>query len=570
MVKKGGPLLSIWFLNIGILFVALILISKLGYVQIVQGQAYKDKAEKQYTVSSDGKFDRGTIFFQEKSGRKISAATVVPDYTLAVDPSLVTDPLVLADNLAKFVDFNRSDFIARASRVGDRYEEVAKHLSEKEIAGIIALKDKAIILKKDQKRFYPGATTAAHTLGFVGGNIDGLSGRYGLERYYNETLTRRGDTTSSSFFADLFLRAGQTILSSRARDGDLVTTIEPTVQGMLERVLFDDVFKKYNSEQAMGIIMNPKTGEIYAMATVPTFDPNNFSKERNVAVFVNPLVEGVYEMGSIIKPLTMAAGIDAGVITAQTTYNDKGFLVINKKRISNFDGKARGIVPMQEVLSQSLNTGTIFIENRLGKARFAAYFKEFGLGDETGIDLPNEARGNLDNLDSPRDIEYATASFGQGISMTPIATVRALATLANGGILVTPHVVKSIEYGFGLTRDFVPSDERRVLKKETSTEMSRILTVLVDKALLGGTLKMPHYSIAAKTGTAQLVEDGVYSKTEYMHTFFGYFPSYDPKFIVLLVVKNPRGEAYASNTLSAPFMQITKFLLNYYEIPPDR
>ncbi len=570
MSKKGGPLSNIWFLNTGLLFVAIILISKLGYVQIVQGQAYKDKAEKQYTVSSAGKFDRGTIFFQEKSGRRISAATVVPDYTLAVDPSLVADPLELADKLAKFVTFDRADFITRASRVGDRYEEVAKHLGEKEIMGIIALKDKAIILKKDQRRFYPGAVAAAHILGFVGGNRDGLSGRYGLERYYEGTLARSGDTTSSSFFADLFLKAGETILSTRTRDGDLVTTIEPTVQGMLERVLFDDIFKKYSSSQAMGIIMNPKTGEIYAMAAVPTFDPNSFSKERNAAVFSNPLVEGVYEMGSIIKPLTMAAGIDAGVITAQTTYNDKGFLVINKKRISNFDGKVRGVVTMQESMSQSLNTGTIFIGSRLGNARFTSYFKAFGLGEETGIDLPNEARGNLANLDSPRDIEYATASFGQGVSMTPIATIRALSALGNGGVLVTPHVVKSVEYGFGLTRDFVPSEERRVIKKETSTEISRILTVLVDKALLGGTLKMPHYSIAAKTGTAQLVEDGVYSKTDYLHTFFGYFPSYDPKFIVLLLVKNPRGEAYASNTLASPFMQITKFLLNYYEIPPDR
>ncbi len=573
MVKKGGPLLNIWFLNTGLLFVALILISKLGHVQIVQGQAYKDKAEKQYTVSSDGKFNRGTIFFQEKSGRKISAATVIPDYTLAVDPSLVADPAGLADKLAEFVTFDRADFIGRASRVGDRYEEVAKNLSEKEIVGISALRDKGekgIILKKDQRRFYPGATTAAHMLGFVGGNIDGLSGRYGLERYYEETLARRGVTTSSNFFADLFLKAGETILSTRKSDGDLVTTIEPAVQGMLERVLVDDVFKKYNSEQAMGIIMNPKTGEIYAMATVPTFDPNNFSKERNVAVFVNPLVEGVYEMGSIIKPLTMAAGIDAGVITAQTTYNDKGFLIINKKRISNFDGKVRGVVAMQEAMSQSLNTGSVFTGSRLGNTRLANYFKAFGLAEETGIDLPNEARGNLSNLDSPRDIEYATASFGQGISMTPIATVRALAALGNGGVLVMPHVVKSVEYGFGLSRDFVPSDERRVLKKETSTEISRILTVLVDKALLGGTLKMPNYSIAAKTGTAQLVKDGVYSESEYIHTFFGYFPSYNPKFIVLLLVKNPRGEAYASNTLSAPFMQITKFLLNYYEIPPDR
>ena len=570
MKAKGGPLENIWFLNVGVLLFTLILIGKLGYVQIAQGEVYRDKAERQYTLPTGGSFDRGTIFFSEKSGRTISAATVVPDYTLAIDPTKVVNAGTLADKLAAFVSFDRADFITRAMRPADQYEEVAKHLSEKEIEGIKALNEKAVILNKDKKRFYPGGQTAAQVLGFVGSNGDAISGRYGLERYYNETLTRASGNTSSSFFADLFLKAGKAIVSDREREGDLVTTIEPTVQGMLERVLMDDVLKKYNATGAMGIIMNPKTGEIYAMGAAPSFDPNLFSKEKNQAVYVNPLVEGVYEMGSIIKPLTIAAGIDAGVITAATTYTDTGFRMVNTKKLSNYDGKARGVVPVQEILNQSLNMGTMFVMDRLGKDRFRSYFKAYGLGEETGIDLPNEGVGQIGNLDSPRDIEYATASFGQGISMTPIETIRALSVLANGGVLVTPHVVKRTDYGLGLTHDFVPGGERRVIKKETSDEISRMLTVVVDKALLGGTMKQEHYSIAAKTGTAQLVEDGAYSKSDYLHTFFGYFPSYDPKFIVFLAIKNPRGEAYASHTLTAPFMQITKFLLNYYEVPPDR
>jgi cell division protein FtsI/penicillin-binding protein 2 len=154
--------------------------------------------------------------------------------------------------------------------------------------------------------------------------------------------------------------------------------------------------------------------------------------------------------------------------------------------------------------------------------------------------------------------------------MTPIETIRALAALGNGGVLVTPHVVQRTEYSFAPAREFVPTSEHRVLKKETSTEISRMLTEVVDKALMGGTLKMQHYSIAAKTGTAQLVEDGGYSDSDYLHTFFGYFPSYNPKFIVFLAVKNPRGEKYASHTLSLPFMQVAKYLINYYDIPPDR
>ena len=316
--------------------------------------------------------------------------------------------------------------------------------------------------------------------------------------------------------------------------------------------------------------MDPKTGESYAMATMPSFDPNSFSKEKDPSVFANLLVEGVYEMGSIVKPLTMAAGIDAGVVTAATTYTDKGFMVLNKSRIANFDSKARGVVSMQEVINQSLNMGTVFVMQRLGKDRFRDYFKAFGLGEETGIDLPNEGVGKIQNLESPRDIEYATASFGQGVSMTPIGTIRALASLANGGVLVSPHVIKRTEYGIGPSREFVPGSERRVIKKETSQEITRMLTVAVDVALLDGTLKMEHYRIAAKTGTAQLAEAGGYSETDSLHTFFGYFPAYDPKFIIFLMVKSPRGERYSSHTLSLPFMQIVKFLINYYEVPPDR
>lgn len=567
---KDRRLYNIWFLNTGVLLIALLLIAKLGYIQIGKGEFYRNKAESPYLAATGGTFDRGTIFFTERTGRTISAATVVPDYTLAVDPSKVTNKESLADKLAVLISFDRADLIARMGRANDQYEEVAKHLSEKEIDGIKLLADKSIILEKDKKRFYPGNQLASQILGFVGSNGSTVTGRYGLERYYNETLARSGNSESSGFFADIFLKPGAAILFDRGREGDLVTTIEPAVQGFLERTLEDDILKKYNAASSGGIIMNPKTGEIYAMATMPTFDPNNFSKEKNQSVFANPLVDGVYEMGSIIKPLTIAAGIDAGVVTANTTYDDKGFRIINTKRIANYDGKARGIVPIQEVLNQSLNTGTMFVEDRLGKDRFREYFKAYGLGEETGIDLPNESVGNLRNLESPRDIEYATASFGQGISMTPIATIRALSSLANGGVLVTPHVVKRTEYGIGPSRDFVPSSERRVLKKETSEEISRMLTVVVDKALMGGTLKMEHYSIAAKTGTAQLVEDGGYSKTDYLHTFFGYFPSRDPKFIVFITLKNPRGEAYASHTLSLPFMQITKFLINYYEVPPDR
>jgi cell division protein FtsI/penicillin-binding protein 2 len=260
------------------------------------------------------------------------------------------------------------------------------------------------------------------------------------------------------------------------------------------------------------------------------------------------------------------------VVTPQSTYYDAGFLDLNGYTIKNFDGKGRGTVPMQEVLNQSLNTGVSHIVKLMGRDKFRGYFDALKLGSETGIDLPSEAQGLMANLKSPRDVEYATASFGQGIAMTPVATARALATLGNGGHLVTPHIVSGIEYEDGTVKPVTYPEGAQVFTPETSETVSRMLTTVVDDALRGGKVALPHHSIAAKTGTAQMSNPngGGYYEDKYLHSFFGYFPSYDPKFIVFLYTVDPRGVQYASETLTAPFMDITKFLINYYSVPPDR
>ena len=292
----------------------------------------------------------------------------------------------------------------------------------------------------------------------------------------------------------------------------------------------------------------------------------------DIEAFQNPLVENVYEMGSIIKPLTMAAGLDAGVISPQSTYYDAGFLKLSDYTIKNYDGRGRGTVPMQEILSQSLNTGVAHIASLLGKERFRKYFYGLKLGSETGIDLPNEAHGLVSNLESPRELEYATASFGQGIALTPIATVRALATLANGGVLITPHLVKKIEYADGKSRDITYPEGERIFKTKTSEDATRMLVEVVDTALKGGKAKNPYYTVAAKTGTAQIADStgGGYYEDRYLHSFFGYFPAYDPKFLIFLYTVEPKGVKYASETLTDPFIDLVQFLINYYELPPDR
>jgi len=339
---------------------------------------------------------------------------------------------------------------------------------------------------------------------------------------------------------------------------------------MLDTVLLD-TNEKYNSKLTGAIIMDPKTGEIVAMNAVPGFDLNDKSN-ATIEQFQNPLVENVYEFGSTIKALTMAAGIDSGAIVPSTTYYDSGSLTLDTYTIRNYDGRGRGTVPMQEILNQSLNTGVSWIVTQMGKDSFRDYFKSLKLGSETGVDLPNEAYGLVANLDSPRDVEYATASFGQGIALTPIAVTRALAALGNGGHLVTPHLVKEIRYDDGEVKEIRYPEGSSVFSAETSETISRMLTVVVDDALSNGTVALPNHTIGAKTGTAQIADpvNGGYYDDAFLHSFFGYFPAYDPEFIVFMYTVEPEGVRYASQTLTTPFMDITKFLINYYSIPPDR
>ena len=317
--------------------------------------------------------------------------------------------------------------------------------------------------------------------------------------------------------------------------------------------------------------MNPQTGEIYAMAQAPSFSLNNYGQVRDISLFNNPHIQSVFEMGSIVKPLIMAAAFDTGVVDADTSYYDGGSVEVGDRTIWNFDKKGRGETTMQGVLNESLNTGMVFVSQEMKKKDMKNYLYDFGFAEKTGIDLPGEVGGLVSNLDSNRDVEYANISFGQGIAITPITMTRSLAILANGGQKVQPHVVKEIEYTNGFDKKYEYELGEQVISQKTSDEITRMLVEVVDSTLLGGKAKLDYYSIAAKTGTAQIPHpQGGYYSDRNLHSFFGYFPAYDPQFLVFLYTEYPKGARYASQTLAPPFMETAKFLLNYYDVPPDR
>jgi cell division protein FtsI/penicillin-binding protein 2 len=570
-MKLNGEKNRIRFIFFCFLIFALILIVRLYFIQIIHGQEYIDKADRQYVSQVHNIFDRGSIFFQNKDGSLLSAASLMTGYTITINPQKITDPALTYEKLSSVLPLDLDIFYSRVNQKNSVYQKIADHVPAEAMKKIEELKLTGVQIEKERWRYYSGDSTASRVLGFVGYDGDSLVGRYGLEKYYEDVLSRNNNKAYVNFFAEIFSNIKQTIVDDYKGEGEIVTSLEPTVENFLEEQV-TKISEKYDSKLTGGIIIDPMTGEIYAMALSPTYNLNKFSEEKDLSIFNNPLVEGLYEMGSIIKPLTMAAGIDSGAVTADTTYNDLGSLTLDTYTIYNYDKKARGVVNMQEVLNQSLNTGVSFVVRKMGKNNFADYMRNYGLDEETGIDLPGENHGRLENLDSPRDIEYATASFGQGISTTPIATVRALSSLANGGKLIVPHVVKKINYTSGLFNNISYINEaRQVIKKETSEEISRMLTVVVDKALANGQVSLPNYSVAAKTGTAQIAKPGGgYYDDRWLHSFFGYFPSYQPRFLVFLYTVEPQGISFASQTLTTPFMDIVKFLINYYNISPDR
>ena len=564
------------FISGAFIAVAALLIVRLYFVQIVHGSQYSRDAMGQYQESAPETVRRGSIFFMQKDGTLLAAATMQSGWRIAIDPRTIGDPEAVFKQLNAIAPVDKDTFMKSAAKKSDPYEEIATRLSDSAAASIRAKKIPGVLLVADQWRLYPGDMLAAQTIGFVGYSASSASksGVYGLEKMYEATLSHNSSGLYVNPFAEIFTNIESALSSDpAAHKGSIVTSIEPKVEEQLEATL-GEVMQTYTPTMAGGIVMDPHTGRIIAIAGRPAFDPNTYNIISDPSVFDNQLVSGRYELGSIMKPLTMAAAIDSGAVTPVTTYDDKGCIERSTYRICNFDLKARGVIPVQQILNQSLNVGASFLADTMGHPTLTRYLQLYGMGERTGIDLPGEVSGDLSPLGSGRgpDVNYDTAAFGQGISVTPIEMIRALSALANGGQLPDPHVVEAIKYDSGVRREIPVMSGPQVLKPATADTVTNMLIKVYDTGLLNGQLKMEHYAIAAKTGTAQIPQKGggYIPGDVYLHSFFGYFPAHDPKFIVFLFAIKPHGQKYASATLAHPFDEIAKFLINYYDIPPDR
>lgn len=554
-----------------------LLMVRLFFLQVVSHKYYLTLAERQQVSSRIVYGRRGEIKLQNRNGIEAAVATTRSGYLVYVNPSKLEDATSTYNALSKIISasglsIDRVNFFKYADKRDDPYEILMRRAEKPLAESIIAAGLPGIGAVSEEWRFYPFKSLAGSVLGFLGFDEAGSEvGRYGLESFYEDTLAQTpGFWRGSQSYGGIFLSFGRQLFSASDNGHDIILTIDLAVQSELEREL-DRLFEKWQPRMAAGVIIEPDTGRILAMSSRPSFDPNEFSAVADISYFINPLVSSIFELGSVFKPLTMAFALDQGAITPETEYYDAGFVEIGQARIENYDGKGRGKVKMQEVLNQSLNTGAVFVARQLGKEKFLEYIERFGFDEKTDIDLPAEAIGDVSNLLSKRDVEFASAAFGQGIAISPIAFVRAVSALANGGMLMQPYIAERVRKD-GLPDEIhKPRPVRRVISEETSLEISRMLAIVVDKALLGGGAGPKNYSVAAKTGTAQIAnKDGKGYSGEYLHSFFGYAPAFDSRFLVFLILEAPRGVEYASQSLGPSFLDLTNFLLHYYEVPPDR
>jgi cell division protein FtsI/penicillin-binding protein 2 len=560
------------------LILALLILATLGiflrlyFIQIVDGDEYALKADRQFSSGGSGLFDRGSIYFTRKDGTLISAATLATGFLVAINPQTLGDPEAAYTEIAKLAPsvISHDAFIAAAGKKQQVYIEVAHHLSDVDGKALAEQAIPGVQVLRERWRQYPGMTLASQTIGVVSyGSGNALVGTNGLEAQYDDILSRSGDSLYKNFFAELFSNVGNLLVNARdTREGDIITSIEPEVQTRLADGI-TKINQRYSSKESGGIIMDPYTGAIFAMASYPTFDGNDLT-EVNPTLLGNPFVEHVHEFGSIMKPLTMTSALDAGVITPNTTYNDTGCITVSTESICNWDHKARGVIPVKQIIMQSLNVGASWVATQLGQDKFRTYFTAL-FGQKTGIDQPHEGRALLRNLSTKEQVNYDNMSFGQGIAITPVQMIRALSAIANGGYLVQPHIASAVRLNSGIIRNIEWGEKVLVFSATSTRETITMMDALNDEILYNGKAKIPTMSVAVKTGTAQLAtSEGGYYTDRFFHSFVGFFPSYHPRFIILLYTNDPKGVQFASETLDSTFLDLTHFLIDYYAVPPDR
>ena len=552
-----------------VLFCGLAILTKLYVLQVARHTIYTALAENQHSSKTQLEAARGEIFLQDENQPYSVAVNKELQMVYSVPREMKDIPGAI-EKLSPILGLDQNILKEKLSDPEDMFEIIKHKLSDDESQKIRDAKIAGVYLTGENFRYYPAGELAAQVIGFVGSNGGEQKGMYGLEASWQNKLkgvsgyrNQEGDSRGRWIpVSDRSVQAAQD-------GGDLILTINHTVQFEVEKIL-KETMEKFSAEGATAIVMDPKTGKILAMANQPSFNPNDFSSTEDISRFSNPAISAPYESGSVFKAFTEAIGIDDGKISGDTTYIDTGVVVEAGYEIHNSDLKANGLQTMTEVLEKSLNTGVIYIEKLVGNKKFADYVERFGFGQKTGIDLPGEVPGNTRNLDNPKTtINFFTASFGQGVSVTPLQLASAFGALANKGTLMKPQIVDEVRYSDGRIEKIEPKEVRQVITASAAEQTSKMLRSVVTNGH-GKQADVPGYLVGGKTGTAQVAKVGArgYEEGVNIGSFAGYAPVDDAKFVLIVKIINPRGVEWAESSAAPTWGKIMKFLLEYYKVKP--
>ena len=551
------------------------LIVRLFYWQVIKAKELSSQAKRQYQVGYSITAPRGNILASDGSilaGRQEGwlVYASIPDIREKINT--VSDklaPFLLDDPSDKSILLNESN---RLKEILSNKEAVwipIKHkLSGETKKNIEAMDIQGISFEEEELRAYPEASSAAHLLGFVGKNEQGSDqGYFGLEGYYDLVLSGKpGFLSRESDASGSPIVIGDVREVSAYSGVDLLTHIDKAVQLTIQNKLKAGI-EIYGAKGGTAIVMNPKTGAVIAMSSLPDYNPKDYSKFTN-ELFKNPSVSDSFEPGSVFKVLVMAAGLDAKVVKPDTICDIcSGPLKVDKYTIETWNKEYRPNSSMVDVIVHSDNVGMSFVGQKLGADKLFDYLNKFGIGKTTGVDLQGEMAPKLREKGTWNIVDLATASFGQGVALTPIELIKAVSAIANGGKLMTPQVVDKLR-GEGWEEDIKPHEEGQVIGRETAKDMTQMMV----EAAKNGESKWTYlkgFNVAGKTGTAQIPIAGHYDSEKTIASFIGFAPADNPKFIMLVTLKEPQTSQWASETAAPLWYSIAKDLFVHLGILPE-
>ncbi len=536
---------------------------RIFWVQFVRGAELSEQATRNRTRDVPVEAKRGIIYDRNKHELAISISTDSV-YVIPAEVRKSKKEKEVAKQLAKILNMDEVKLLEKITRQSS-FEWIKRQITPEQSKQIRALKLSGVDMTEESRRFYPKGTLASHILGISGMDNTGLEG---IDKYYDKLVGgTKGRIVVEHDAAGRDIEDAVHKYIPPVDGSNLVLTLDETIQYVTEREL-DKVFKERQAKQAAAIVMDPKTGEILAMASRPTFDPNNYN-DYPAANRRNFAINDAYEPGSTMKITTAAMAMEEQVVNEQSSFFCPGYVKVGKETITCASGAKHGEQSFAEILENSCNVGFVKVGLELGMEKYYKYLNAFGFGQKTGIDLPGEAAGITVPKSRAKQIDLATMAMGQANAVTPIQLVTAVSAVANEGKMMKPHLVKQVIDSNGkVIKNIEPEVEKQVVSAQTAKELCLIL----EGEVLNGTGKNAYiegYRVGGKTGTAQKISPtGGYMANEYVVSFMAVAPCNDPQLVCLVVVDAPKGYPYYGGWVAAPVArEILKDSLQYLKVP---